>query len=142
MPILLLKRAPANVVTLALARAGQQVAAQTFSKGMVVGIGTTGLSYVVDECTGKLLQKLEERAASHRRGRISTDLPALAIQRAMEQSAAASWQHQQRADGQDGPHGHSDVRTSFQLPEVDVGGHHMHKELPELSLGRPIMVAA
>jgi hypothetical protein len=140
-PTLLLKRAPASVVTLALARAGQQVAAQTFSKGMLVGIGTTGLSYVVDECTGKLLQKLEERAASHRKGRISTDLPSLAIQRAMEQSAA-SWQHQQRSDGQDGPHGHSEVRTSFQLPEVDVGVHHMHKELAELSLGRPIMVAA
>ncbi|GAQ80720.1 hypothetical protein KFL_000600370 [Klebsormidium nitens] len=140
-PTLILKRAPASVVALALERAARHVAAQTLSKGILVGIGTTGLSYVVDDVTGKLLQKLEERVVSPPRGRISTDLKSLAVQRALDHSAGATWQHH---DGQDGGHGHADARSPFQMPDVDVmGGHHMHRDFAEAhSLARPIAVAA
>lgn len=108
--------------------------------GMLVGIGTTGLSYVVDDVTGKLLQQLEERVANPPRGRISTDLKSLAVQRALDQSAGATWQPH---DGQDGGHGYTDVRTSFQMPDVDVmNGHHMYKDFAEHVVARPIVAAA
>lgn len=139
-PTLVLKRAPASVVALALERAARHVVAQTLSKGMLVGIGTTGLSYVVDDVTGKLLQKLEERVVNPPRGRISTDLKSLAVQRALDHSAGATWQHY---EGQDGGHSHADARSPFQMPDVDVmGSHHMHRDFAEHSLARPIAVAA